>query len=74
MLQVLLGCNAHILIRSKHVANEVEALSLEPLHVLKIEETVIDQSQIEWSLNHSRREAHQVRYQMLLNTEWCRLD
>ena len=42
--------------------------------ILKVEQAVIDQRQIERSLDDCRRESHKVRDQVLLNAERCRLD
>ena len=42
--------------------------------ILKVEQAVIDQCQVERSLDDCRRESHKVRDEVLLNAERCRLD
>ena len=67
VLEVLLGRHIHLLLRSKHISDEVKALFLQLLCVLDIEEAVVDKRQVERSLDNSSREAHEVRDQMLLH-------
>ena len=71
MLQVLLCCNIHLLIRSEHVSDKIEALSLQLLYVAEVKQTVVDQGQVEWSLHYGCREFHQIGDKMALDIKGC---
>ena len=58
VLEVLLGRYIHLLLRSKHISDEVKALFLQCLCVLYIEEAVVYKRQVERSLDNSSWEAH----------------